>query len=285
MSKTAIPEATRGSYFNLDPSLCTIVLDKDSPLYDKRALLEPDAGLMASLAEFGNIEPIVVRKNGDTYEVVVGRRRVKAALEINKTRAAGGIESPILLKALTVRGTDADLSLMVIAENSNRKDDPPSLQAEKIQRSINFGATAKQLSKAMGVTEQTVNARVRLLDCHASVQKAVDAGVIGETSARKLSALPRDQQKEELERMVEAGEVRGLKAKKAVEKAVNGHSKETGARLRSRAFLNKWLDELASNEGDSVGLVVGAIRYALGDDDALGGKYRAYKPKFAEAEE
>lgn len=276
MAKSAIPDARRGNFFWVDPADLHLVDDPQHLLYDPRVKAPPDADLMASIAARGIHQPIGARKDGKRLDVVWGRRRVKAALELNKTRSKA---DRVLVPTRVFSGTDQEAYLSMLEENTQRQDDPPSLVAAKLSRGLKFGCSEHDLAEAAKCTPETIRNRLKLLDADAAVLKAVDNGVIGEVQARKLTDLSRNEQKKTLDEMVANGATRGAKSRKVIADKVekNGH-KETGNRKLSRADINRWLDEL-KDVPDS-GSVVGALRMVIGDREALGGKYRPFRPKF-----
>lgn len=278
MAKQAIPDTKRGTYFWVEPERLKVVTDRTHPLYDPRAEWPPDDELVESIRRLGVLEPVAVRRNGDDLEVVFGRRRVVAAVELNRRIKREGGE-PVKVPTLKWDGTDAEARCALLAENAVRQDDPPGQLAQKLSYALKIGCQVGDLAQALGVTADTIRNKLKLLELAAPVLKAVDGGQLGEAVARKLSVLSRDEQVAEWDRMQSEGATKGAKAVKRVEERTKGTSKETGGRMMRRSDVNRWLDELADNEGDLSGLVVGVLHYVLGDQDALGGRYRGYRPK------
>lgn len=81
--KTAI-DAPRENMFRVEPEKMVLVTDENHPLYDPRVHLPLRENLVLNIMAHGVKEPILIRKNGDTFEVVDGRQRVKHAIEANK---------------------------------------------------------------------------------------------------------------------------------------------------------------------------------------------------------
>jgi ParB family chromosome partitioning protein len=278
MSKQAIPDSKRADLFKVEPERLRLVTDKSHVLYDPRVELPPDEALIASIRASGVLEPIAVRKDGTEFEVVFGRRRTKAAVELNRRSSKS---EQILVPVFVWKGTDAEAYQAQLAENCVRQDDLPSVVVAKLSRGLRFGCTETDLAVAAGCTPDTIRNRLKLLDADKAVIAAVDAGTIGETQARKLTALPREQQRKVLDEMVSSGATKGAPARKKVEKALNGRNdKETGARKLTRVETLRWLDELAQHKGEHAHLFVMAARVMLGDREACSGKYRSYLPSF-----
>lgn len=81
-----------------EPEHLHLITDKTHPLYDERAHLPIDEGMVLNIAELGVLEPIIVWKDPETGLtcVVVGRQRVKHTTEANKLRLKEG-KDPLLV--------------------------------------------------------------------------------------------------------------------------------------------------------------------------------------------
>lgn len=278
MAKTAIPQATRGTLFLVDPALCTIVdSDEAHPLYDPSAKHRlPDEGLIASVAELGVITPIILRPDGERYEVVAGRRRVRAALAVNETRTNG---ERIKIPAIVRRGDDGDLAAAVIVENLQREDLTPSQQASAFAHAMRFGLDEATLARKIGVSPAVVRNRLKLLDVRADVRAAVDAGTIGQDVALQLAALPRAEQDAALAAAKEHGMagpqarklVRGMKQGKSADEAAEGA--RNARRGMRRGDIEAWataLGKLTSEPRTSAtpsGIILATLQAVLGEED------------------
>ena len=85
MAKQAIADAKRLNAFGVDPDhLCVVGIDTkhkegEHPLWDERIHRKLHEPFIANLMAVGVLEPILVRKNGETLEVIDGRQRVLSA--------------------------------------------------------------------------------------------------------------------------------------------------------------------------------------------------------------
>lgn len=278
MAKTAIPQATRGTLFLVDPALCTIVdADETHPLYDPSAKHRlPDAGMIASVEELGVITPILLRPDGDRYEVIAGRRRVRAAIAVNATRTNG---ERIKIPAIIRRGDDGDLVAAVIVENLQREDLTPSQQASAFGHAMRFGLDEGTLARKIGVSPAVVRNRLKLLDVRAEVRDAVDAGRIGQDVALQLAQLPRADQDAALAAAQEHGMagpqarklVRGLRQGKSPADAVEGA--RTARRGMRRDAIEAWvasLGRLTSEPRTAAtpsGIILATLQAVLGESD------------------
>lgn len=196
--------ATKGDVFFILPEDLVIITEKDHPLFDERALLEPDEKFIRNIAMKGVFQNVVVRRNGETVEVVAGRQRVKAAREANKRFIAEGKE-PMRVPCVIKRGDDADLFGITLSENEHRRDDGMLTKAKKLQRFLAMGRTEDEAAVIFGVTTQSIKIWSKLLDLHPKVQTAVEKGSISASAAAQLHSLSRDEQVEKLAELESAG--------------------------------------------------------------------------------
>ena len=141
--------------------------------------------LAASIREQGVMQPILVRpagqRNGaDTYEIIAGERRFRAA------QLAGLTDMPVLVKEVD----DQTAAAMALIENIQREDLNPLEEAQGIHRLItDFGFTHEQAATAVGRSRSAVSNLLRLLNLAKPVQTMLMAGDIDMGHARALLAL------------------------------------------------------------------------------------------------
>lgn len=241
--KTQVQEPTRVAHYMMDPDDLTLVVDPKHYLYDKRVEAPITEAFVRNIDRYGVIEPVIVCKDGDEYLVVAGRRRVLGARKVNEIRSKDGRE-PIKIPCLPKRAaTDHGMMALMVAENEHREADGALARAAKMQRMLDLGATRDDISCAFGITGQTVDASLALLDCDNSVKQAVEHGRLSATAAWKLSKLARAEQKARLEELLKAVpegvRVTVMRAKKAA----NGeqHDKERSTPIR---FVRKLRDTM-----------------------------------------
>lgn len=240
--KTAI-DAPRANMFMVEPEQLTLVTDDNHPLYDPRVNLPVDENLVRNVMVFGVKEPVLVRKNGVEYEVVAGRQRTKAAVEANKRLIAEGKE-PLRVRTIIERGDDADMFGVMILENELRQNDSPISKAKKAQRLLDMGKSEEWVATAFGVSKQTVNNYLTLLDLCGPVKTAVERGELSASAAAKMGKLSHDEQKQKLDTMrAQGGQMTAARA----EKVARGENAPPVKRMRSRA---KVADLLAVTDRD-----------------------------------
>ncbi|MEA2521372.1 MAG: ParB family transcriptional regulator, chromosome partitioning protein [Actinomycetota bacterium] len=148
-----------------------------------RTLFDDDeiASLAASIREVGILQPIVVRKAGESkYEVVAGERRLRAA------KVAG-----LATVAVVVRDTDdADLLREALIENIHRQDLGPIELAEAFRALLEeLGLKQEELAERVGVSRSHIANTLRLLQLPLDVQQLLTDGKLQAGHARSLLAL------------------------------------------------------------------------------------------------
>ena len=141
---------------------------------------EPLGELAESIRLHGVLQPLLVRKLADGFELIAGERRWRAA------RLAGLSQVPAVVRDA---GNDQQLVLGLI-ENLQRTDLDPIEEARGLRRLIEeFGLTHEEVAQRLGKHRVSVTQSLRLLGGCAAVQSAVASGVITAGHARALVAL------------------------------------------------------------------------------------------------
>jgi ParB family chromosome partitioning protein len=148
-----------------------------------RQVFEEDAmaELVHSIQEVGLLQPVVVRRTGETaYELVMGERRWRAAQE-------AGLET---IPAIVRETDDADMLRDALLENLHRSQLNPLEEAAAYQQLLDdFGATHEELANKIGRSRPHISNTLRLLNLPPAVQKRVAAGVLSAGHARALLSL------------------------------------------------------------------------------------------------
>ena len=133
--------------------------------------------LASSIEETGIIQPILVRKNNDIYEIVAGERRWRAA-QIAKIH-----EVPVLIKELT----DEEVVKISIIENIQRVDLNPIEEANSYKQLIqDFGYTQEKVSESLGKSRSYIANSLRLLSLPESIIIFLKEGKLTTGHARAL---------------------------------------------------------------------------------------------------
>ena len=142
---------------------------------------EPLGELAESIRQHGVLQPLLVRRHIDGYELIAGERRWRAA------RLAGLTTVPAVVRNDT--GSDQQLVLGLI-ENLQRSDLDAIEEARGLQRlTEEFGLTHEEVAQRIGKHRVSVTQSLRLLSACPAVQSAVGAGAITAGHARALVAL------------------------------------------------------------------------------------------------
>lgn len=136
--------------------------------------------LSESIARHGVIQPLVVKRNGDTYRLVVGERRLRAA------KLAGLRSVPALVRDVDDRG----MMQLALVENLQRSDLNPIEEARAYVRLMQeFGMTQEQVAEVVDKGRPTIANALRLLDLPEEVQAVVERGDLSRGHAKALLGL------------------------------------------------------------------------------------------------
>jgi len=149
------------------------------------------AELVESIKENGVVQPVVVQKSKDNYELICGERRWRAC------QKAGLKRIPALVR--DVNNTES-LQIALI-ENIHRQDLNPIEEAEAYHRLMGeYGLTQEQVSKRVGKNRATVANYLRLLKLSRPIKDDLVTGRLTMGHARALLGLDTDRQREEARR-------------------------------------------------------------------------------------
>ena len=141
------------------------------------------AGLTASIAELGILQPILVRSTGEgRYELIAGERRWRAA------KRAGLQTVPVV-----VRDAESDAALLeqALVENLHRADLNAMEEAAAYQQLIeDFGLTQDEVAKRVGKSRATISNTLRLFQLPPAIQSLVADGQLTAGHARALLGTP-----------------------------------------------------------------------------------------------
>ncbi len=190
----------RSDVFNVDPADLTLVTDPAHPLYDERVSFPVDPAFLASILEHGVQESIKVKRNGDRWEVVNGRQRVKAAIQANKVLVSNGKE-PMTVPVVPSQGDENQAMKLMVALNEHRRGDDPVTRANKARRMRDRGMSEKEVAAQFGIKVGQLRELMSLLDTTTKIQKLVATGALSVQTAAGISALPREEQDAKVEEL------------------------------------------------------------------------------------
>lgn len=145
--------------------------------------------LSQTIQSHGMIQPIVVRKIEDQYEIIAGERRWRAAVKLEWQ----------LIPAIMKEYSDADTASVALIENLQREELSSIEEATAYQSLIDLqGLTQETLAERLGKGQSTVANKLRLLKLPDAVQQALIEKQITERHARALISLQTAEAQEKL---------------------------------------------------------------------------------------
>lgn len=195
--------------------------------------------LSDSIKQHGIIQPLVVRRLGDKYEIIAGERRYKAATQAGLTKV------PVIISSID----DNKSAEVALVENIQRRNLTAIEEAKSYKNLLDRGyLTQEQLANKMGVSQSAIANKLRLLNLDPEVQEALLNEKISERHARALLSLDnKEDQKKWLQRIIdERMTVRQLDMELKKLKENNG-TEDTGIPLVN---INPNLEEMVNNAED-----------------------------------
>ena len=161
--------------------------------FDETALEE----LAVSLKTYGMIQPIVVKKSGDYYEIIAGERRWRAA------KIAGMVKVPVVVK----KWEEGEAFEAALVENLQREDLNPIEEAESYQRlQEEFGLNQEKIAEKVGKSRSAIANSLRLLQLDPRVRNfVVENKLTGGHARTLLPVSDGDLQFELAEHIIEEG--------------------------------------------------------------------------------
>ncbi|MGD8367598.1 MAG: ParB/RepB/Spo0J family partition protein [Desulfobacterales bacterium] len=176
---------TPGDFFE-----CEVDRIRPNRFQPRRDFLDADLEeLSRSIAEQGVIQPLLVRRDGDSFELIAGERRLRAA------KMAGLEQVPVVVKTVN----DAELLALSIIENIQRADLNPVEEADAYRRLMDeFGLTQEQVADRVGKSRPAVANYLRLRGLPEPIKASIVSGELtmgharallgAETASRQLAA-------------------------------------------------------------------------------------------------
>lgn len=158
-------------------------------IFDEEKLQE----LAASIKEFGIVQPLVVRKKGETFELVAGERRLRAA------KLAGLANVPVVIKDYD----DTKMMEIALIENIQRHDLNPIEEAQGLRRLMSeFKLTQEQVAEKVGRSRVAVTNILRLLNLPQEIQNEIINGTLTMGQAKQLLGLSKKEQQLEVAKSI-----------------------------------------------------------------------------------
>lgn len=167
---------TRLSVYEVDPN----------PYQPRRDFDDSEIiALCESLKEHGLLQPIVVRRAENRFQLISGERRLRAAIK------AGWTDVPALIR----EADDRQVAELAIVENLQRKDLNPLEKAASFHDYLHrYGCTQDELAGRLKIDRSTIANLIRLLELPEAVQDSIRSGAITQGHGRALLPLGDEQE-------------------------------------------------------------------------------------------
>ncbi len=218
---------------------------RQSP-YQPRKIMEPEAleALASSIRQQGVVQPIVVRKAGENYELIAGERRWRAAQQ------AGLQDIPAVIKSVN----DQEAAAIAIIENLQREDLNPLEEAQAFANLIDkFGLTHQEVGEVVSRSRSAVSNSLRLLELADSVKEMLNRGDLEMGHARALLALKNKQQIKCAQKIVDR-QLSVRAAESLVKQLLNGGEKTKSAPSTQDPDVSRMEHTLSDRLGASVSI-------------------------------
>ena len=188
--------------------------------------------LSESIRHDGILQPVVVRRHGDDFELVMGERRLKAA------RLAGIPTVPAIVKKVE----EVDSLRLALVENLQRENLGP-LEVARAYRALidTFGLAQEEMARLVGKDRSSVANTLRLLNLPGEVLPMIEDGRLSESHARTLLALSSESEQIELAKKIVANNlsVREVEAEAGESKKSKRRREDRKEKPAHLAFLEK----------------------------------------------
>lgn len=165
--------------------------------------------LAASIKEHGLLQPVVVRKVGDVYQIIMGERRWRAS------QLAGLETIPVILR----EADDNQALILALVENVQREDLNPIEQARAYDRlAQEFDLNQESIARLVGKDRSTVANTIRLLDLSITIQDMVIEKKLSAGHARALLAIASESVREVLAKKASQQQLSVREIEKAVQR-------------------------------------------------------------------
>ena len=201
--------------------------------FEEDALLE----LADSIKQFGVLQPLIVQKRKDYYEIIAGERRWRAA------KLAGIKEVPVIVKNYT----DQEILEISLIENIQREDLNPIEEAMAYKKLLNeFNLKQDEVAERVSKSRTAVTNSMRLLKLSEKVQQMIIDDMISTGHARALLAIDDEEQQYLLATKIFDEKLSVRETEKLV-KDVKNPKKEIPKKIIQNAFVYEDIEERMKN--------------------------------------
>lgn len=206
-----IPQKVNKTFTDDITPAMSVVSDEDKILHISPDAIKPNSqqprsdfneanleDLSRSIKEYGVLQPLVVSRQGDGYELIAGERRLRAS------KMAGLKTVPVI-----VRPADEQKKLeMALIENIQREDlNPIELAIGYRRLADEFNLKVEEVARRLGKSRPLVSNTMRLLSLPAEIQKALAEGLISPGHGNAILGLESEAKQFELFRKIVANKM------------------------------------------------------------------------------
>lgn len=205
--------------------------------------------LMLSIKQYGLVQPIVVRKVEDKYELVAGERRWRACKQLNFTE----------IEAIVKDYSTEQTSEIALVENLQRQDLDPIEEAHAYQRlKETFKLTQEEIADKIGRSRSHIANIIRLLKLPDFIQNKLSAGEITIGQARPILMLKTKALQEKILEIIEEQDLNARQIEALVKEwnAPKKPEKKPAKEREDSAELRQWQDRLKLSLGAPVDIKI-----------------------------
>ena len=212
------------------------IADIDPNPDQPRRMFEPGAldALADSIRVHGVLQPVVVRRAGDRYELVVGERRWRAS------KQAGVASIPAVVLEIDPR----DRLEVALVENVQRRDLNPIELAVAFRALADTGATQEEIGQRVGMDRSSIANHLRLLELPREIQGDVEAGRVTIGHAKALLSITSPERRRQLRDRIVAEQLSVRAAEEIARPAPRVATEPERVRARQDPHLQSIADAL-----------------------------------------
>jgi len=213
VSETPVTEVSAAGTDTASSLMLNVYEIDDNPFQPRRDFSESEiASLSESLKEHDMLQPILVRRVGERYQLISGERRLRAAIQ------AGWSSVPARLR----EADDRLVAELAIVENLQRKDLNPIEKALSFKRYLDeHQSTQEDLAKRLKINRSTIANLMRLLELPEVVQSDLQNGAISAGHARALLPLSHESQQIEFSLRIQSEGVSVRETERQVQEMIS----------------------------------------------------------------
>ncbi len=198
--------------------------------------------LSNSILRYGVLQPIILRKIGDKYEIIAGERRYKATVQ-------AGLKT---IPAIINNSDDNRSAEIALLENLQRKNLSVIEEAQSFKKLLDRGFTQDEIANKLGVSQSSVANKIRLLNLPRKVQDALLFNKISERHARSLISLNDKELQEKLLDRIIAERLTVRQTEDEINKLLNNYTEEDDIPVEVRKYIDREGNDLDEEVPDVV---------------------------------